>query len=136
MTPEPNWQQESLEVLENHTWGNPEAAPTNLVKRCIELSKIPIANFSISDLRLMIGQQFGLTFLIPVALEKLKNDLLAEADYYEGDLLANVLEIDTSFWDKNRSYWIQLDEMIKDRRQELASLKISTQKFDEVRFAT
>ena len=53
-----NWRQKSLEILENQNWADPAIAPTNLVKRCIELRKIPIDNFSLSDLRLMIGQHF------------------------------------------------------------------------------
>ena len=43
------WQQKSLEELEKQDWGDPATAPTNLVKRCIELSKVPVDRFTISD---------------------------------------------------------------------------------------
>jgi hypothetical protein len=46
----------------------------------------------------MIGQRIGLTVLIPLALAHLENDPLAEADFYPGDLLTNVLRIELSFW--------------------------------------
>ena len=108
-----NWRQKSLEALENHNWGDSTDAPTNLVKRCIELSKVPLDNFTISDLRLMIGQKFALQFLIPLALETLHNDIFIEADFYEGDLLSNILDIDTSFWNDNQNYWAELN---KDRK--------------------
>ncbi|SRR6266498_5163152 len=55
------WRQKSLEELERQDWGDPAAAPTNLVKRCIELSKVPVDRFTMSDLRLMIGQQFSVS---------------------------------------------------------------------------
>jgi hypothetical protein len=41
------WRHQSLETLENHYWGDPATAPTNLVKRCIELSKVPVDNFTL-----------------------------------------------------------------------------------------
>jgi len=78
-----NWQQKSLEVLENHQWGDSSTAPTKLVERCIKLSKIPIDNFSLGDLRIMIGQKFGLDYLIPLALEKIQKNIFVEADLYE-----------------------------------------------------
>ena len=131
---ENKWRQKSLEELENHYWGDPATAPTNLVKRCIELSKVSIDKFTIGDLRVMIGQQFGLPFLIPIALEKLQDDILVEADLYEGDLLENVLNVDTEFWNNNESYWTQLNNLINDKRQQLIEMRISPIKFDSVNF--
>lgn len=129
-----NWRQKSLEILENQNWGDPAIAPTNLVKRCFELTKIPIDNFSLSDLRIMIGQKFGLPFLIPLALERLQANIFVEADFYEGDLLSSVLNIDTTFWDSNENYWKQLNDIIKHKRQKLNYLKILTTKFDSSKF--
>ena len=42
----------------------------------------------------MIGQKFGLDYLIPIAVEKIQKDIFIEADFYEGDLLENILKID------------------------------------------
>jgi len=125
--------QSSLETLEEHNWGDPSEAPTSLVRRCIELSKIPLADFSISDLRLMIEQQFGLPYLIPMALEKLKNNIFIEADYFGADLLSNILDVDTAFWRENQNYWMQFNHLISDKRQELVARKISTTKFDSAK---
>ena len=125
-----HFQHQSLEILERQSWGEALNAPTNLVRRCIELRKIPIADFSASDLRLMIGQQFGLPYLIPIAIEKLQGNLLVEADYYEGDLLSTVLDIDAKFWKSNPNYWTQVSKLLSNKRQELAKRKISITKFD------
>ncbi|HEV7329398.1 MAG TPA: contact-dependent growth inhibition system immunity protein [Flavisolibacter sp.] len=127
-----DWRHKSLETLEQQDWGDPATAPTNLVKRCIELSKVPVETFTLGDLRLMIGQQFGLPYLIPIALEKLQDDIFVEADYYEGDLLSNILNVDTEFWRDNRNHWTQLNQLISDKRQDLAERKISTAKFDSL----
>lgn len=124
-----NWRQQSLETLENQYWGDPKQAATTLVKRCLELSKVPIEHFTLADLRIMIGQKFGLTYLMPIAIEKLQDDILVEAELYEGDLLNAVLNVDASFWDNNENYWKHLSELIKDRQQEIAELKINTSNF-------
>jgi hypothetical protein len=129
-----NWRQNSLENLENHNWGDTANAPTNLVQRCIELSKIPVCDFSLSDLRLMIGQKFGLQFLVPLAIEKIQDDIFIEIDYYEGDLLSSILEIDTSFWNYNENHWTQLNKLITNKRHELEENKIVITKFDNSKF--
>jgi hypothetical protein len=123
----------SLETLENKSYGDSSTAPTALVKRCIELSKKPIGEFTVSDLRVMIGQQFGLPYLFPIALEKLQDNLFIETDYYEGDLLAAVLNVDAYFWKENNHYWIQLYNMIKSKKKKLGDLKIETTKFDNAK---
>lgn len=130
-----NWRNKSLELLENKSWGDSSNAPTNLVKRCIELSKIPIGNFTLEDLRVMIGQKLGLQYLIPLAIEKLQENIFIDTELYEGDLLEKVLKIDTSYWDNNENYWTQLNELIKDKIQDLKELRIDTTKFDNSQFA-
>ncbi len=46
----------------------------------------------------MIGQQFSLPVLVPLALDRLEGDALAAGDFFPADLLTNVLRIDASFW--------------------------------------
>jgi CDI immunity proteins len=130
-----NWRQKSLEVLENHNWGDSTNAPTNLVKRCIELSKVSVDTFTLGDLRVMVGQKLGLKYLIPIAIERLQSNIFIDAELYEGDLLESVLKIDSSFWDKNEHYWTQLNELIKDRRQEIIEKGIILINFDNTKFA-
>ena len=47
---------------------------------------------------MLIGQNIGLEYLIPLALERLADEPLAEGDYYPGDLWARVLRADSCFW--------------------------------------
>lgn len=127
---ENNWRQKTLENLEKDYWGNPNY-DSHLVRRCHELRKLPLDSFKTEDLRIMIGQQISLDYLIPLALEVLKIDLFAEGDFFEGDLLKNVLSIDTDFWNKNKNYWTALNNLIKDRRSEIIAHKFDTTKFDK-----
>jgi hypothetical protein len=80
----------------------------------------------------MIGQQIGLDYLVPLAIETLENDLFAEGNYYEGDLLKSVLSIRTDFWQNNNQHWKTVNELIKNKRQQIAGKKFDTRNFDGV----
>jgi hypothetical protein len=127
---EKNWQHKCIENLEGQNFGDPREAPTDVVKRCLELCKIPLDQFTVEDFRLMIGQGFSLRYLIPLAIEHLKKDIFLEGDLYPGDLLSNVLSVDTDFWKINNHLWNEINELINNRRNELTSNKISSISFD------
>lgn len=113
---ENNWEEKSLENLEKDYWGEP-TIDSHLVKSCHSLRKKPIKDFEIEDLRLMIGQNIGLKFLIPVALDKLSQNILAEGDFYEGDLLKSVLTIEAKFWTERPDLFNKLDKVIQDNSE-------------------
>ena len=86
---EKKWRQKTLENLEKNFWVESDG-DSHLQRRCHELRKIPLGSLTTEDLRLMIGQQIGLDYLIPLALEVLTFDLFAAGDFFDGDLLKNV----------------------------------------------
>ena len=49
----------------------------------------------------MIGQQLSLEHLMPIALELLEKDPLAEGDFHPGDLLCNVVKADAGYYIAN-----------------------------------
>jgi len=122
----------TIEALEKHDFGNPNEAPTHMVKRCLELCKVPLNQFTIGDLRLMIGQGFSPQYLIPLAIEYLHVDIFTEGDFYQGDLLRNVLSVDKKFWTNNKHLWTEVNELIKDKRDRLIAAKTSTTSFDTI----
>ena len=128
-----DWKSKSLSELEHRNFGNADEAPTFLVKRCLQLAKIPVVDFDIEDLRIMIGQEFGLEYLIPLALVKLEEDLFAEGDYYPGDLLANVLRAPVSFWKQHMDLWQEVDHLVSGRKSRIISEKISLTLFESVK---
>tara|TARA_R110001606_G_scaffold387773_1_gene552707 strand:- start:63 stop:491 length:429 start_codon:yes stop_codon:yes gene_type:complete len=101
---ENNWKQKTLEALENSIWEKPEF-DSHLVITCHELRKKQLKYFTIEDLRIMIGQNISLQFLIPLAIEELNKNILAGGHFYEGDLLNSVLTSELNYWQKNKANW-------------------------------
>ena len=89
----------SLQELENEEWGEANF-DSHLVQECHRLRRIPLNMFTVEDLRIMIGQNIGLDYLMPLAIEKLEQNPLAEGDFYAGDLLVNVWRVEPDFWPK------------------------------------
>lgn len=87
----------TLQELEERDWGEP-SFPSYLVRTCYALRRKPLQDFTVEDLRIVIGQNIGLNYLIPLAIEHLQHDPLAAGDFYPGDLLAAVLKVEHDFW--------------------------------------
>jgi CDI immunity proteins len=59
----------------------------------------------------MIGQNIGLKYLVPLALEHLRKDPLAKRDFYPGGLLKMVLTADPNFWRDHPQWRKEIDEI-------------------------
>jgi hypothetical protein len=88
----------SLQELERERWSAPSGDETRLMATVRELRRKPIGGLTVEDMRLLIRQNVGLAHLLPLAVEVLRSDPLAEGDMYEGDLLAAVLTRDAGAW--------------------------------------
>ncbi|MER7694978.1 contact-dependent growth inhibition system immunity protein [Streptomyces sp. NPDC097610] len=99
----------SLEELERACWPAPSADDTRLVTTAHVLRLRPIGELTVEDMRLLIGQDIGLPYLLPLALEVLRENPMAEGDMYEGDLLSAVLT-------RNPSAWAELSELGRELR--------------------
>ncbi len=102
---ENNWLLKSLENLEKDYWGAIPEDESYLVTTCYKLRKKPLNQFEIEDFRILIGQDIGLKYLIPLALDILEKDILAEGHFYEGDLLKSVLTSNPNYWKIEREDW-------------------------------
>jgi len=107
----------TLEQLEEVIWPESEYL-SYLVQTYHRLRRKPINEFTIEDLRIMIGQQIGIEHLIPLALNRLEADPYAEGDYYPGDLLAVVMRIPSEYWLKHPMEATRMDS-IADRAAKL-----------------
>ena len=87
----------SLQDLDGQDWGE-ATFPSYLVRTCHALRRKPLREFTVEDLRIMIGQNIGLEYLVPLAIERLQRDPFAAGDFYPGDLLGSVLKVQSSFW--------------------------------------
>ncbi len=80
----------TLSQLEDHDWG-PPTYDSHLVTTIHKLRYKPIGQFTVEDLRICLGQKMSVGILLPLALDQLERDPLVSGDYYEGDLLQNVV---------------------------------------------
>ncbi len=103
----------SIEQLENDVW-TADHYPSNLVTRCVEYRKIPIGKLNAEQLRMLIGQQIGLKYLVPLALQFLQKDILTTGDYYPGDLLGAVLTVEKSYWKQNPNQRVQVMQLLSN----------------------
>lgn len=107
---------QSIEQLENDFWKETDF-PTGLVERCYRYRKVPISDLTPAQLRTLIGQQIGLKYLIPLTLAILKNNILIEAEFYEGDLLSAVLDVDDKFWRLYPASRVEVHQLISSQKQ-------------------
>ncbi|MFG2053261.1 contact-dependent growth inhibition system immunity protein [Micromonospora sp. NPDC048930] len=92
----------TIEQLERDVWPDPGPDASSLVSRCAQLRRKPLVDFTVEDLRIMLGQQVGVAALLPHAVRVLLRNPLAEGDYYPGDLLSTVLRLPESAWSDRR----------------------------------
>lgn len=92
---------QTLDELEAVEWG-PPTYNSYVVTNVHRLRRVPLKQYRIEDLRLMIGQNIGLDYLVPFALDHLEVHPLASGDFYAGDLLASVARVSDGFWSTHR----------------------------------
>ncbi|MER5474310.1 contact-dependent growth inhibition system immunity protein [Streptomyces sp. NPDC002685] len=88
----------SLEELERDRWPAPSADDTRLVATALALRRRPIGELTVEDMRVLIRQDIGLPYLLPLALEVLRDNPMQEGHMYEGDLLSAVLTRNPAVW--------------------------------------
>ena len=108
-----------LDTLDPPAW-DPAPLDATLIRRCHQLRTKPLRDFTVEDLRIMIGQQVALSRLVPIALARLQPDPLVEDDYYPGDLMASVLRVDAAFWERFPDLEVPLRKLTKDLRERTA----------------
>jgi hypothetical protein len=107
----------TLDAVDPPAWGRAPSDATSLIRRCHELRTKPLRDFTVEDLRIMIGQQVALNRLVPIALDRLRPDPLLEGDCYPGDLLASTLRVDAAFWKRLPDLEVELRKLTKDLRE-------------------
>lgn len=125
---EAKWRNKWLQDLEKEDFGDPMSKYTGLINRVLQLRRLPLNTFTVGDLRLMIGQKVGLKYLVPLALEVLREDILVEGDYYKGDLLVAVSSLDEIYWKEHPDYRNELIRMIQSQNNGLNKLEDRTVK--------
>jgi hypothetical protein len=111
--------EKTLRELEGPAWADPDF-PSPMVQRIRVLADVPIREFTVEDLRLVIGQRRGLRYLTPIALEHLEADPFMDGDNYRGDLLMALDRPDDAFWQQHPEWHQRLRIVVE---QALARLE-------------
>lgn len=115
MSFEGNILKKTLQDLDGQDWGEP-TYPSHLVTEYHRLRRVPLEKLNVENLRLLIGQSLSLNYLeylLPLAFEHLQRTPWIDGDYYEGDLLQNVLRVPISFWHSHPDLKRQLDQIVE-----------------------
>ncbi len=121
----------SIEQLENDYWTEPKGFISGLITNCHNYRKISINKLTIEQLRLLISQKIGLKHIIKIGIKELNKNILAEGDFYEGDLLMAISNVQPEFWNQNRTEFLTFKNIV-ERNSEVIKLKLGEKKFDRI----
>ena len=102
----------TIEELEAEAWGEPDTFSCVAVA-CHRLRKVPLEELSLEEIRILVEQGVGLPFVLPLALELLEDDPLAEGDLHRGDLLATVVAVKPEIWQENEALLHRLTAVVE-----------------------
>lgn len=104
----------SLDELDGQRWPEPTSDATYLVKAVHALRARPIGSLTVEELRRLIGQNVGVPFLLPLALEILRDTAPAQAEggFYDDDLLSAVLAVDPATWTRSPQFAQELKRIL------------------------
>ena len=90
-------------------------------QKLVELKTKPFADFSIEDLRFVLLHRIGHDVAVPIAIDRLSENVLAEGDLYQGDLLFALISFDDDYWERHaehRNRFYQILHLHADRLQQ------------------
>lgn len=102
----------NLTELEGNDWGESEL-DSYMVQSCYKLRYKPLKYFEIEDLRMMVEQDIGLKYLMPISIETLEADPLSAGKQFKGDLLCSVLCADPEFYKRNQALRKQVEQVVE-----------------------
>ncbi|MFJ5799171.1 contact-dependent growth inhibition system immunity protein [Streptomyces decoyicus] len=90
----------SVEELEGNSWPEPPEDSTSLVKSVHALRRRPVGDLTPEELARLIGQNVGLPWILPLAVEFLRDTAPHQAagGWYDDDLLSAVLTRKADVW--------------------------------------
>jgi hypothetical protein len=129
----------SISELEGWKWKGaiPGEDDSYVVKHYFSLHAKPIAEMNLSDIRFLIGQNVGLKYLVPIALDSLRKELFIETEYYPGDLFYSLLSINNepNFWSLNSDLKGDLISIYNEQKKIIGSLDVSEEDITKIKQA-
>ena len=113
----------SLGELETNYHPDAEDFPNSMVKRVGKLRNVPLEELEPDDLRFLITQNLGLSYLVPLAIDKLKFNPMLQTLYYPGDLLLTLTKIDSNFWEGHANTKVNFVALLKAAKEYVEGYK-------------
>jgi hypothetical protein len=113
----------TLNELDPPDWGPAPDGASGLISLCHAARQKPLSELTVEDLRILVGQNIALPLLVPLALERLRQNPLSQGDFYPGDLLVAILSSDASFWQANDGLAFEVTEILDDLDRAIETLR-------------
>ena len=101
----------TLEELTGLDAGNPDEAPTPMVRFIIEACKKPLNRLSDEEIGRFVVQHYGYPFILDLLWPKLEADPLYDGGYYPGAVLSNLIRAKAEIWEQRPHYRDRLDAL-------------------------
>lgn len=98
----------SLQELEESDWGKPEPGTTHMVRRCHSLRRKPLDQLTNDELRLALGQEIGIPYILDLAFQRLESNPLLEGGCFPGDILSNLIRARNEVWAERPALRVKL----------------------------
>jgi hypothetical protein len=93
-----------------------QASPAGIGSRCYQYRQIPVKDLSKEQVRLLLSQDIGTIFLLHRTIQILEEDILADGDFYPGDLLSALLNVNKAYWKNNPELAGRLYSLLSQQR--------------------
>ncbi len=118
----------TIQEIENDYWKEPSESITDFIKNCHKYRKKKVKNLEIREIITLLVQDIGSEILMPIVLEKMRNNIF-EADDYDGSTFIGFIEIfSANIWFNFPKYYKQLMEILNEKQD------IVLQQWDKKRF--
>ena len=101
---------------------------SSVVQHMYYLFHTQARRWTVEDYRYLVGQKTGLDIILPKVFEILQHDIKVSGDFYDGDLLNSVLQINADFWKQHKDLYNTVCMLIKNNMEELSKMEYFTDK--------
>ena len=101
---------------------------SSVVQHMYYLFHTQARRWTVEDYRYLVGQKTGLDIILPKVFEILQHDIKVSGDFYDGDLLNSVLQINADFWEQHKDLYNTACMLIKNNMEELSKMEYFTDK--------
>lgn len=105
---------------------------SSVVQHMYYLYHTQTQRWTVEDYRSLLYQEAALGTIFPIILPKvfeiLQYDIKVSGDFYDGDLLNSVLQINADFWEQHKDLYNTACMLIKNNMEELSKMEYFTDK--------